>query len=109
VIVDVEATRAIRQAEVGASRTVVDRTEERFGLKPSYLVADTAPRTISPGSSSRGGSRPTFPFSISRCEPTARSRVRTSRSIQSLTAITRSADKKLVQFRRAYAAHRRRS
>ena len=42
VIVDVEATRAIRQAEVGASRTMVGRTEERFGLKPGYLVADSA-------------------------------------------------------------------
>lgn len=42
VIVDVEATRAIRQAEVGASRTMLERTEERFGLKPGYLVADTA-------------------------------------------------------------------
>ena len=42
VIVDVEATRAIRQAEVGASRMMVERTEERFGLKPGYLVADTA-------------------------------------------------------------------
>jgi len=42
VIVDVEATRAIRQAEVGASRTMLERTEERFGLKPDYLVADTA-------------------------------------------------------------------
>jgi hypothetical protein len=42
VIVDVEATRAIRQAEVGASQTMLERTEERFGLKPGYLVADTA-------------------------------------------------------------------
>ena len=42
VIVDVEATRAIRQAEVGASRTMIDRTEARFGLKPSYLAADSA-------------------------------------------------------------------
>ena len=42
VIVDVEATRAIRQAEVGASRTMLERTQERFGLKPEYLVADTA-------------------------------------------------------------------
>jgi hypothetical protein len=38
----VEATRAIRQAEVGASRTMIDRTENRFGLKPGYLVADSA-------------------------------------------------------------------
>jgi IS5 family transposase len=42
VIVDVEATRAIRQAEVGAARTMLERTEERFGLKPGYLTADTA-------------------------------------------------------------------
>ena len=42
VILDVEATRAIRQAEVGASRTMIDRTEIRFGLKPRYVVADSA-------------------------------------------------------------------
>ena len=32
VIVDVEASRAIRQAEVGAARTMIDRTQDRFGL-----------------------------------------------------------------------------
>jgi transposase len=42
VIVDVEATRAIRQAEVGAAKTMIDRTEERLGLKPQRLAADTA-------------------------------------------------------------------
>lgn len=42
VIVDVEASRAIRQAEVGAARTMIDRTEERFGLKPERLAGDTA-------------------------------------------------------------------
>jgi transposase len=42
VIVDVEATRAIRQAEVGAARTMIDRTKERFGLSPKRLAADTA-------------------------------------------------------------------
>lgn len=42
VIVDVEATRAIRQAEVGAAKTMIDRTEERLGLKPKRLTADTA-------------------------------------------------------------------
>ncbi|RCW82359.1 transposase [Phyllobacterium bourgognense] len=42
VILDVEATRAIRQAEVGASRTMIDRTENRFSLKPGYLAADSA-------------------------------------------------------------------
>ena len=57
VIVDVEASRAIRQAEVGAAKTMTDRTEERFGLKPERLAADTAygaaPRPISLCSTSR--------------------------------------------------------
>jgi len=42
VIVDVEASRAIRQAEVGAAKTMIKRTEESFGLKPERLAADTA-------------------------------------------------------------------
>jgi transposase len=42
VILDVEASRAIRQAEVGAAKTMVERTEERFDIKPKWLAADTA-------------------------------------------------------------------
>ncbi len=42
VIMDVEASRAVRQAEVGAARTMIERTEERFGLKPRRLAADSA-------------------------------------------------------------------
>jgi hypothetical protein len=42
VIMDVEASRAIRQAEVGAAKIMIDRTEERFDLKPKRLAADTA-------------------------------------------------------------------
>jgi transposase len=42
IILDVEASRAIRQAEVGASRTMIDRTEVRFGLKPDWVAADAA-------------------------------------------------------------------
>jgi transposase len=42
VIVDVEASRAIRQAEVGAARIMLNRTEGCFGLKPQRLAADTA-------------------------------------------------------------------
>ena len=42
VIVDVEASRAVRQAEVGAARTMIERTEKRFGLKPQRLAGDTA-------------------------------------------------------------------
>jgi hypothetical protein len=32
IILDVEASRAIRQAEVGASKTMIERTQERFGI-----------------------------------------------------------------------------
>jgi transposase len=42
VILDVEATRAIRQAEVGAARTMIERTADRFGLNPNRLAADSA-------------------------------------------------------------------
>jgi transposase len=42
VIMDVKATRAIRQAEVGAAKTMIERTEERFDIRPAYLAADTA-------------------------------------------------------------------
>jgi transposase len=42
VIMDVEASRAIRQAEVGAAKTMLDRTQERFDLKPKCLAGDTA-------------------------------------------------------------------
>jgi len=42
IIMDVEATRAIRQAEVGAAKTMIDRTEECFDIKPERLAADTA-------------------------------------------------------------------
>jgi transposase len=40
VIMDVEATTAIRQAEVGAAKTMLDRTTEQFDVTPSRLVAD---------------------------------------------------------------------
>lgn len=42
IIMDVEASRAIRQAETGASQTMIGRTGETFGIKPDWLVADTA-------------------------------------------------------------------
>ena len=42
VIVDVEGTRAIRQAEVGSARTMIERTMDRFGLYPKSLAGDTA-------------------------------------------------------------------
>ena len=42
VIVDVEATTSVRQAEVLAQRRMIERTQERFGLWPEKLVADAA-------------------------------------------------------------------
>jgi transposase len=42
VIVDVEATPARTYDEVESTKTMLDRTERRFGLKPKRLAADTA-------------------------------------------------------------------
>jgi len=42
VIVDVEATPARTYDEVAATKTMLDRTERRFDLKPKWLAADTA-------------------------------------------------------------------
>src|SRR5712692_3227128 len=42
VVVDVEATTAIRQAEVTAQQRMIDRTQECFGLWPERLAADAA-------------------------------------------------------------------
>lgn len=42
VIVDVEATPARTYDEVAATKTMLDRTERRFDLKPKRLAADTA-------------------------------------------------------------------
>jgi transposase len=42
VIVDVEATPARTYDEVAATQTMLDRTQERFDLKPKRLAADTA-------------------------------------------------------------------
>jgi transposase len=42
IILDVEATAPIRQAEVGAVRDMLMRTRDRFDLHPELLAADTA-------------------------------------------------------------------
>jgi transposase len=42
IIMDVEASRAIRQAEVRAAKTMIERTERRFAIKPERLAGDTA-------------------------------------------------------------------
>jgi len=47
IIVDVEATPAHRTQEVESTKTMVNRVEQRFGLKPDRLVGDTAYGTAS--------------------------------------------------------------
>jgi transposase len=42
IIVDVEATPALRTDEVNATRLMIDRVEQRFSLKPQRLVGDMA-------------------------------------------------------------------
>ncbi|MCV9938211.1 transposase [Boseaceae bacterium BT-24-1] len=41
-IMDLEATTAVRHAEVGAAWTMIERTQDRFGAWPKKLVADAA-------------------------------------------------------------------
>ena len=39
---DVEATPAHRTDEVGSTKTMIERVEQQFDLKPKRLVGDTA-------------------------------------------------------------------
>jgi IS5 family transposase len=89
VIVDVEATRAIRQAEVGAAQTMIERTEIRLGIKPNSLVADSAygsAESFCTGSSMRRRSSRSFLSSTNRPGPTEPSRATSSPSIPNATA-----------------------
>lgn len=42
IIVDVEASTAVRQAEVTAAKTMIERADDRFGLHPVRLAGDSA-------------------------------------------------------------------
>lgn len=42
IIVDVEATPALRTDEVNSTRTMIERVEQRFDLKPGRLIGDMA-------------------------------------------------------------------
>jgi hypothetical protein len=42
IIVDVEATTAIRQAEVLAAKRMIERSMQRFDLCPARLMGDSA-------------------------------------------------------------------
>ena len=89
VIVDVEATPARTYDEVEATKTMIDRTEQRFDLKPKRLAADTAYGTgkflgwlVDTGSrrTSRCGRRASAMTARSRAatSPSTRTRTRTS-------------------------------
>jgi hypothetical protein len=59
-IVDVEATTAIRQAEVLAAERMIERSMNRFGLYPARLMGDSAlarPRCSAGWSISTGSNR----------------------------------------------------
>ena len=90
VIVDVEASRSIRQAEVGAAKTMIERTEERFGLKPERLVGDTAygAAPMLNWLVEEKGIAPHIPCSTNRSGTTAPSRAATFDMIRPTTSTT---------------------
>jgi transposase-like protein DUF772 len=59
IIMDVEASRAIRQAEVSAARTMIERTEQRFAPNGSRAIRPTVLEQTSTGWSMRRRSRRT--------------------------------------------------
>ena len=88
VIMDVEATTAVRQAEVTAQRTMIERTPERFGVWPERLPptpATARPRT-SPGSCTSAASSRTSRCSTNQPAATVASREPTSPTITSTIA-----------------------
>jgi Resolvase, N terminal domain len=86
----VKASRSIRQAEVGAARTMIERTEERFGLKPERLVGDTAygAAPMLNWLVERRASRLIFPCSTNRSGMTVHSRAATFDMIRPTTSTT---------------------
>jgi hypothetical protein len=87
IIVDVEATRAIRQAEVGAARTMIERTEDCLGLCPGCKAADSAygSAEMLGGESTSARSSRTFQCSTRRPATMERSRAKTSPTISKAT------------------------
>src|SRR5579863_6908219 len=87
IIVDVEATTAIRQAEILAAKRMIERSMERFDLHPARLIGDCAY-----GSAEMlnwlvesAGSSPISRCSTSPSAPTAPSHARTSPTITPAT------------------------
>lgn len=57
IIMDVEATPTYRPQEVDSTKTMIDRVEARFEIKPEHLDGDTTYGTEDPSLCSRGGAR----------------------------------------------------
>jgi hypothetical protein len=89
IIMDVEASRAIRQAEVGASQTMIERTEACFGIKPGWLAGDTAYGSAAnlDWLVNQQGIAPMYQSSTSPSARTARSHVRSSSTTRRATSI----------------------
>jgi transposase len=112
VIVDVEATTSVRQAEVTAARRMIERTQARFGLWPERLAADAGygeMRPTSLGSSRRRASSRTSPCSTSRRDATERSNEPTSSTIMPTTATSARAASACGNDGRCIANHARSS
>ena len=82
IIMDVEASRAIRQAEVGAAKTMIERPRSALASSPSgsLPIRPTGRHQTSTGWSRKSRSRLTFRSSISQCARTGPSHARTSPS-----------------------------
>ncbi len=89
VIVDVEPTAPIRPAEARAARDMIDRVQERFGIKPDKLVGDTATdrRRCLGGWSKSATSPRTFRSGTNPNAPTAHSHAMTLSTTRRPTAI----------------------
>ena len=89
VIVDVEATPARTYDEVAAARTMIERTDERMGLKPQRLAADTAYGTGKfLGWLVGAGIAPQIPVGTRAPVRTERSHAATSRSTESAMSMS---------------------
>jgi hypothetical protein len=87
VIMDVEATTAVRQAEVTAQRRMIERTEERFDLWPERLPADAGYGSAENWCTSTA-SRRTSRCSTSPAGVMAASHVPTSPTIMDATSVS---------------------
>src|SRR4051794_8098315 len=109
VIVDVEATTSVRQAEVTAARRMIERTRARFGLWPERPTLAMAMPPTSLGLSRRRASSRTSPCSTARRDATERSNEPSSSTIMPTTATSARAASACGNDGRCIANHARSS